>query len=98
MQPQRLHGIGTNLCIVVKNIDTELRSLRIHVPVRSQFFDGTHHAVGRHPPQPAGFDRDSFFRKRAAVMAACHPAAVKHHRHLVPFFNIRCTGNDLDHL
>ncbi len=98
MKPQRLYGIGTDLHMILENINSIFRSFRIHISVGSQLFYRTHHAVRRYPPQFTGLDRDAFFRQRTAVMAACDFTAIQYHRYLIPFFYIRRTGHNLDHL
>ncbi len=97
-ESQRRNGIFPDRHGIIKNIDTVFRRFRIKVPVRAQLLYGTHHPLGRHSAKFPCLDRDTVLRQRAAVMAACHLAAVQYHRHLIARLHIRRAGHDLNRL
>ncbi len=71
-----LYFISPNRRILRQDINSQFRRVRIHVPVRTQLFDGAHHAIGINPAELALFDTDPVLRKRPAVMASSHLSAV----------------------
>ena len=89
--------ISTNFCILRENIDTVFRSLRVHIGIASQLFDGTHHTVGLYTTQFSFFNLNSAFY-HLSVMASGNTSAVKNNGNLISYFYIRSTCNNLSHL
>ena len=76
MQSQYCNSIRSYRGILRQNINSQLRSIRIHLTGRTQLLNGTHHTVGFDSPQLALFNPDPILRQRTAVVTAGHLAAV----------------------
>ena len=69
MKPKNFHRIRSHRNVRMKNIDSKLRRLRIHIAAGTKFFDRTHHAVGFYAPELSLFDLNSTRRQISVVSA-----------------------------
>ena len=95
IQSKCLYGALSYHCILRKNVNTILRSFRIHLSGRTQLLNGTHHTVRIHAAELSTFNGNTSGRF-LSVMSACHTAAVQNNRNLVALMHIGGTGNDLN--
>ena len=95
MKSQNIYRIRSDLSIIMENVDTVFRCLRIEIPVASELFYRAHHSVGFNSAKLARLYLDPFFRHRASVMASCHFSSVKYYGNLYTFLYIRRPRNYL---
>ena len=94
MQTKKLDSVCTNLYVITEHVDTVFRCLRMHVTVRTQLLDGTHHAAGFHTAKFTFLNLDTT-GCHFSVVISCYTATVKNYRNLLSHFYVGSSGNNL---
>ena len=98
VKPQQLHRVRPHGNILPENVDSLLGSLRVHVSVRAQLFNGAHHAVGGNPPELSGLNLNAILGQGASVMTSRHLSPVQNHGHLAAHSHILRACDNLNGL
>ena len=89
MQPEHLNGICSNFHIIVENVDSVFRRLRVHLFVRAKFLDRAHHTKALHSTEFAFFNFDSACYTLSRLVPARYTAAICYNRN---FRSLKCIG------
>ena len=98
VQTERFDRALSHDRVLRENVDAILRSLRIHFSVRSQFFDGAHHAAALHPAEFPFLDLHAAFNLLSRLVSSRDASSVQNDRNLVSFLYVRSACHDLDRL
>ena len=76
IKPQCLYGAASHFHVLLENINSILRRLRIHIRIGAQLFDGAHHAGAWNAAEFSLLNLDSACHALSRLMASRHAAAV----------------------